>query len=313
MTRAVFLMVLALSLGACAEGRDPTPVGPVETETPVAASPAASVERSSDSLEIEAFYAKVEKDLLSRGLLRADGGGPDTPFTDEMLARNFLAVAFSEEFSSAGGMIAARSRASTLHRWTGPIEISVVFGETVTAPEREEMRTLVDTYAARLSRVTGHPIGTNRASGNFTVFVLHDQSLRALGPELKARLPEISGVEIDFVQTLPLDAYCIVLTSDPDNTGRISRAVAVIRAELPRTLRTACIHEDVAQGLGLANDSDLARPSIFKDDDEFGRLTTHDEMLLSILYNSGLAPGMTEAEAAPLVRQLARVLKAPGT
>ena len=157
------------------------------------------------------------------------------------------------------------------------------------------------------------PIAVDSGTGNFTVVFVHDQTLRTLGPELAFRLPEISEAEVAFVQDLPLDAYCIVLTSDPGNTGEISRAVAIIRAELPPALKTACIHEDVAQGLGLANDSDLARPSVFKDDDEFGRLTTHDEMLLSILYDDRLTPGMTETEAAPIVRQIARALKQPRT
>ena len=61
----------------------------------------------------------------------------------------------------------------------------------------------------------------------------------------------------------------------------------------------------MAQGLGLANDSPQARPSIFNDDDEFALLTTHDEMLLKILYNPALSPGMSAEAARPVVRRLA--------
>ena len=35
--------------------------------------------------------------LLSQGLLRTDGGGPDTPYTDRMLAENFLRIALFHE------------------------------------------------------------------------------------------------------------------------------------------------------------------------------------------------------------------------
>jgi hypothetical protein len=61
----------------------------------------------------------------------------------------------------------------------------------------------------------------------------------------------------------------------------------------------------VAQGLGLPNDSPTARPSIFNDDEEFALLTTHDEMLLSMLYNPRLSPGMTPDEARPILQELA--------
>jgi len=79
----------------------------------------------------------------------------------------------------------------------------------------------------------------------------------------------------------------------------------VIRAEHPDLLRLSCLHEEIAQGLGLANDSPTARPSIFNDDEEFALLTTMDEAMLRILYSPALRPGMDEAEARPIVESLA--------
>ena len=88
----------------------------------------------------------------------------------------------------------------------------------------------------------------------------------------------------------------------------MAQAVAVIRAELPPRLRRSCVHEELTQGMGLANDSPRARPSIFNDDEEFAYLTRHDELLLKILYDPRLRPGMSEAEAQPIVLQIAREL-----
>jgi hypothetical protein len=84
--------------------------------------------------------------------------------------------------------------------------------------------------------------------------------------------------------------------------------VALIRAEHPELLRSACIHEELAQGMGLANDSPTARPSIFNDDEEFGLLTKHDELLLKILYDPRLKTGMTVEEATPIVQTIAAEL-----
>ena len=69
-------------------------------------------------------------------------------------------------------------------------------------------------------------------------------------------------------------------------------------------MRQSCVHEELAQGLGLANDSPRARPSIFNDDDEFALLTSHDEELLSLLYTPALTPGMQPDEARPIVARM---------
>jgi len=74
-------------------------------------------------------------------------------------------------------------------------------------------------------------------------------------------------------------------------------------------MRLACIHEELAQSLGLPNDSKTARPSIFNDDQEFAFLTRQDELMLRILYDQALYPEMTAAEARPIVDMLASNLK----
>jgi hypothetical protein len=92
-----------------------------------------------------------------------------------------------------------------------------------------------------------------------------------------------------------------------------TQAVAVVRAEHPDLLRLSCIHEELAQGLGLANDSPSARPSIFNDDEEFALLTPQDELMLRILYDRRLKPGMTADEARPIVERIAAELMAGGS
>jgi hypothetical protein len=107
------------------------------------------------------------------------------------------------------------------------------------------------------------------------------------------------------VTTMPRNTYCLVYAYAASGSSAYSRAFAVIRAEHPDLLRTSCFHEEIAQGLGLANDSRQARPSIFNDDEEFALLTGMDEKMLRILYDPALRPGMTEAEARPIVESLA--------
>ena len=49
-----------------------------------------------------------------------------------------------------------------------------------------------------------------------------------------------------------------------------------------------------------------ARPSLFNDDLEFALLTEHDAILLRMLYDPRLRPGMTADEARPLLPAIAR-------
>ena len=126
-------------------------------------------------------------------------------------------------------------------------------------------------------------------------------------------IPQLSDTAIAQIEGLDRSSYCAVLAIDPANNGVYTRAIAVIRAENPDLFRLSCIHEELAQGLGLANDSPAARPSIFNDDEEFALLTTHDELLLRILYDLRLSPGITADEARPIVRKIAAELMRPST
>jgi hypothetical protein len=112
---------------------------------------------------------------------------------------------------------------------------------------------------------------------------------------------------------MPRSTYCLVFAWDPNDDGAYEKAVAVIRSEHPDLLRLSCIHEEMAQGMGLANDSPEARPSIFNDDEEFALLTQHDEKLLAILYDPRLTAGMSAADAMPVVREIASVMVAGGS
>ncbi|TDL81290.1 DUF2927 domain-containing protein [Palleronia sediminis] len=305
--------LLALSMAACAEPPAPAPQAP--PAPPQAAEPPSlrpapppAPGPSAESAALAAYYQRVERDLVAQGLLRRDGGGPDTPFDAEDLAETFIKVALYEEYSANTGLLVARQTESRLHRWAAPVRIDLRFGASVPASVQAADRAQTRRLVARIAAATGHPVTLGGSEGNFTVFVVNEDERRALGPELLALAPGLSGVALDSVIDMARSNYCVVFAVDPGNTGTYSRAVAIVRSEHPDLLRLSCLHEEIAQGMGLSNDSPTARPSIFNDDEEFALLTTHDELLLKMLYDPRLRPGMTVAEAAPIVRAIAREL-----
>lgn len=263
---------------------------------------------SAASTALATYYARVQADLLAQGLLRTDGGGPDTPFDAEMLIRNFERLAFFDEYERGQGLRTARNTPGQLRRWETPVRLTVEFGASVPKAQRAKDRAVIDRYAARLARVTGHPISTG-PTGNFHVMVLSEDDRAAAIPRIKALVPNINPNSLNIIRSIPRSIHCLVIAfSDSRDDHVYRKAIAIVRAEHPDLLRRSCVHEEVAQGLGLANDSPQARPSIFNDDDEFALLTTHDELLLKMLYDPRLRPGMTPEEARPIYSARAREL-----
>ncbi|WP_437438406.1 DUF2927 domain-containing protein [Limimaricola cinnabarinus] len=287
----------------------PTPSAPEATPAPQPR-PAASPDpaRSAASKALSQHYARLQSDLVTQGLLRGDGGGPDTPFTDTMLARNFIRIALYDEYVADGANLRAEATMSRLRRWETPIRMDVQFGETVPAKQRARDRNAVAAYAARLSRLTGVPIGQTAGEGNFSVLILNEEDRLGYEAKLKQMVPGIAESSVRAFLNPSRSTLCLVIAFSEDGGNTYSRAVALIRGEHPDMLRLACIHEELAQGMGLANDSPQARPSIFNDDEEFGLLTRHDELLLKMLYDPRLRPGMSAVEAAPIARRIAAEL-----
>lgn len=263
---------------------------------------------SAESQALKVHYTRVQNDLLVQGLLRRDGGGPDTPYNARMLAENFVQVALYDEYVSDGVSLRAETTQSRLRRWNMPVRMSVHFGDTVPLPQRAQDTADVARYGERLERASGLPIAQVQSDANFHVLILNEDDRAGYETRLRQMVPGIAESSVRAFMNLDRSTLCLVLAFSSEGSPNYTRAVALIRGEHPDLLRLSCIHEELAQGLGLANDSPRARPSIFNDDEEFGLLTTHDEQLLRILYDTRLTPGMTPDQATPIVRQIAREL-----
>lgn len=271
---------------------------PRPVSVPVALAPSAA------SAELRQYYRVLQRDLLTRGLLRTDGGGPDTPYDAEDLAANFEAISFFNEYAGRGG-----GATGGLSRWSGPVRLQAEFGPSVTDSQRRADTERVANYAARLQRITDHPISAVQRRGNFHVIFAGKDDSAFVAQRVRALLPNITQSDFQLFVDPPRTHYCFVLAGGAQNSPfDYIRGVALIRAEHPDLVRNSCIHEEIAQGLGLLNDSPKARPSIFNDDDEFAYLTSHDEKLLQMLYDPRLKTGMSAEEARPITRIIAREL-----
>jgi hypothetical protein len=283
---------------------------PFSTPAPVAEPAEVAPEGpSAESQSFARYYASVEARLRSDGLLRTDGGGADTPFTVRQLVANFERIALYDEYTLSGGRFVAQQTPSRLRRWDQPVRLQAHFGPYVSEQQRATDRAELTRFAARLGRVTRHPIRAVASGGNFHVLYINRDTQRQVGDLVRELVPGISPATVAEIERLPRFTFCSVYAfSEAGGSSTYIAAIAIIRDEHPPLLRQSCVHEEIAQGLGLPNDSPAARPSIFNDDEEFALLTRHDELLLRILYDRRLRPGMLPDDARPIVTEIAEEL-----
>ncbi|MBE3639382.1 DUF2927 domain-containing protein [Mangrovicoccus algicola] len=281
---------------------------PLPAEGPIRDMPVAT------SAELSRRYALLEARLVSEGRLREDGGGLEGIDAD-LLATNFIRIALHDEYTpgSDGGFV-ARESASRLRRWSAPVEVSLQFGASVPPAQRDTDRGIAAGVVDAIAGASGHPVRLTGSGGNFSVFVVDESERLALRPQLRRLVPGISDPVLESMLDILPSTFCLVVAfSAPEAPQTYVRAVAIIRAEHPPRLRRSCFNEELAQGMGLANDSHEARPSIFNDDEDYARLTDQDLLLLQLLYDPRLRPGMTAAEAEAPVREIAAGLRPPLT
>jgi hypothetical protein len=306
MIRRAAPLLAAAALTACQPLTSPatSPLPIARPDRPVAV----PVGPSPASAAAARAYRDTEARLLAAGLLRRDDGDVE-PVDAATLARNFERIALFSEYVQIGGRYVAQQSRAQLRRWPGPVRVQLHFGDRTDPAVRVTDTRRVAAYVDRLADVTGHPISLVDRGANFHVFVVDVDELAALGPDILVAEPSLAPATVREITALDRRTYCAVYASSTSaRPDAYMSAIAVIRSEHPDLMRLSCYHEEIAQGLGLANDSPRVRPTIFNDDEEFALLTRHDENLLRILYDPRLRIGMTAEEARPLVARLAAEL-----
>ena len=281
---------------------------PASVAAPVAPLEREQIDIATPPDDVTAYFIALENRRLSDGMLRTERMPRDVPFAARDLEDIFVQIALYEEYSFVGTRIIERATPTVLRRWQAPVRLSLEFGTAVPASVQRSDRSFVAGYVNRLGRLTGHPMSLVERNANFHVLVVDEAERQALAPRLSQLVPGIDSVTLDLVRDLPLSVSCLVLAFSRSGTDIYTDAIAIIRAELPDLSRRACYYEELAQGMGLPNDSPRARPSLFNDTSEFAVLTALDENMLRTLYDPRLRPGMAEREARPIIRRIAAEL-----
>lgn len=252
-------------------------------------------------------YARTEAQLVARGMMRQDAGR-EIGLTAQQVADTWAEIALYEEYLQSGRGFSQNRNAVPLRRWTQPVRYRMEFGASIDPATQARDHAAVMALVANMAQAAGHPMSMaplGSGIGNFHVLVLSEDERRAIGPRLRALVPGIDPAAVQLAVNMPRETMCLAMAFSRQGGSTYSEAVAIIRAEHPDLTRLSCYHEELAQGLGLSNDSPRARPSVFNDDQEFALLTWLDLALIRIHYDPRLRPGMTREQALPIAQVIA--------
>jgi len=233
-------------------------------------------------------------------LLHGCAGKPTAQsLSDDDYVRNFQTVALYREFDPD-------SVEQRLMRWEGPLRVALV-GDV-----NDRYRDYAARHLADLAALSGLEVGlTDLATANIVVILSPDPFERALDTYRDVYMPFFAsqGVMEETTAHMKEVATCYA-RYDTDRSGEvITRAMALIPTDEGRFVVRACLIEELTQIMGLFNDSDDIVPSIFNDSSPNMVLSEHDRILIQVLYDPRLEPGMTWSQAEPIVRQAVAELR----
>ena len=205
---------------------------------------------------------------------------PPSPFRTDLSVEDvilyFNEVCLDAEYVSGGNP-------SLVQKWDEPIRYRI-FG----APTEEDLRVLED-LVAWLNTVEGfpgmYPAGDACAPNLQIHFCDQDEMVELLGSNFTYA---DGGVTFWY-----------------DGNNRIYDAIICCRTDLDQHLRNSVILEEIYNGLGPVQDTDLRPDSlIYSGYTEPQAMTGVDELILRLLYHPDIKCGMTAAQCEQVIRQL---------
>ncbi len=208
----------------------------------------------------------------------------------DYLVEAFVDIALGSEYEA---------RRRQVHKWTTPIRYALIHQAGDAALHEQ----LIRTQFAQLSGLTGLSIApaTDSEAANYFVVLTSESSLK---DDLQRHFGWNSAEQRERFYR---ETVCLGIFNSWRRSGRITRAVVIIPVDRARARGklAACVVEELTQVLGLPNDSDKVFPSVFNDRSIDDFLTGLDLLLLKMLYDPRIKPGMDETKARPLLREIA--------
>jgi len=218
--------------------------------------------------------------------------------TNAEILRNFDVIAFQNEMRHIEN--------PRVTKWVQPITAYKQFDIEVDADAEE----FLDRHMERLAEVTKLNISYVNELSAANYHIIFTRRADYIATALKHMKPGRRGITKGVASRLR-QTNCLGVIAVKPSTGEIERAVIVIPYDHAKKygIVTRCIVEETTQAMGLPNDFDDAKPSVFNDTSRLKDLSAHDILLLRLLYHPELEVGMPRRDALLTAARLLPLLR----
>lgn len=205
-------------------------------------------------------------------------------FTTEELLEGFEKTVFGLEYRSWSW------RPYLVKKYTQPVQFYV---HNLSSRDRTKMvRRFVREIGNRIGGLTTG-ITNDRNAANFEVYVVD-----------RAQYEDVVRRDIYKNDRARVPGRCLVRVV----SGRkgIKRSAAVIVSDEGEFLFKRCLVEELLQGLGPMNDDAALIHSVFNDSSRHSRFTVFDQIILNMLYDPRIKPGMSMKQTKDILPLVVR-------
>lgn len=207
-------------------------------------------------------------------------------FTDEQIAEGFMKITFGAE-------LRAQPRADRIRKFDAPVRL---FVDNQAEPDRRpQISEIVADIRKRIKNLD-IALTPTRSEANVVVTLVHDR-------DLDTKIRSVYGRERARKIQRSLEPQCLTGITN-DDSYRIQHSEVILVADAGDFVFYDCAYEEILQALGPINDDNSVPWTMFNDDVSMGFFDVYDQILLNLLYDARLRPGMTQQETRDLLPKI---------
>ena len=234
--------------------------------------------------------------LLFASVAAAAGAADASRNSPDFLVDSFVELTLKNSYST---------RRNPVRKWITPVRYFIVHQ----VGDEELHRELVDAHFRHLAAITGLDIqpAASRAAANFQVVLTSED-------RLESELPRHFGSGLARQNEMLFRHSLCVASFATERRGGIVRAMALIPVDAARARAdlASCVVEELTHAMGIGNDTLQPLPSIFSRQSKLAFLSGLDYLVLKMLYDPRIKPGMSEKAARPVLKAIAAEFERDG-
>jgi hypothetical protein len=207
-------------------------------------------------------------------------------FTNAEITDGFLKVALGAEYQLAG-------RVDRIRKYDVPVRVYV--DNRAKPDRRSEVAGAVADIGARIKHLD-IAMTANPSAANVVVTMVKDR-------DLSRTIREFYGRDRGRRIQRSLEPQCLS-GFRKDATYRITHSDVLLVVDAGDFIFYDCVYEEMLQALGPINDNETVPWTMFNDDVQMGFFDVYDQILLNILYDPRVKPGMTRAEVSAVLPEV---------